>query len=109
MGGTRKMFHALCSTRLCASVLVVVSLMTCPASAQEAGTILGVVKDASGGTVPEARITVTSTDTSETRTAASSDDGAFRVPGLRPGHYSVRVEKDAFKTSTQAALTLDLA
>jgi hypothetical protein len=83
--------------------------LACPASAQEAGTILGVVRDASGGTVPDARITITNMDTSEMRTATSRDDGAFRAPGLRPGHYSVRIEKDGFKTSTQTALTLDVA
>jgi len=33
---------------------------------------------------------ITNVDTSEARTVASGDDGAFRVPGLRPGHYSVR-------------------
>jgi len=68
-----------------AGVLLVLSLMACPASAQVAGTILGVVEDASGGAVPGARITITNVDTSEARTVASGDDGAFRVPGLRPG------------------------
>jgi hypothetical protein len=90
-------------------VLIVLSLLACPASAQEAGTILGVVRDASGGTVPDARITITNVDTSEMRTAATGDDGAFRVPGLRPGHYSVKVEKDGFKTSNQTSLTLNVA
>jgi len=73
-----------------------------------AGTILGVVKDASGGTVPEARITITNVDTSETRAVASGDDGAFRVPDC-VRHYSVKVEKDGFKTSTETSLTLDVA
>jgi hypothetical protein len=109
MGGTRKMFQGLCSMLLGAGVLFVLSLMTCPASAQEAGTILGVVKDASGGAVPDAKITITNVETSEMRPATTRDDGAFRVPGLRPGHYTVRVEKDGFKTSTQTSLTLDVA
>src|SRR5882762_370818 len=109
MGGARKLFPGTCSMFLGTGVLIVLSLLACPASAQEAGTILGVVRDASGGTVPDARITITNADTNETRTAATGDDGAFRVPGLRPGHYSVKVEKDGFKTSNQTSLTLNVA
>src|SRR6202165_3447097 len=109
MGGTRKTFRGLCCALLGAGALFVLSFMASPASGQEGGTILGVVRDASGGAVPEARIMITNVDTSETRSVATGDDGAFRVPGLRPGHYSVRVEKDGFKTATQTALTLDVA
>ena len=43
------------------AVLLVLSI-TGPAFAQETGTILGVVKDPSGGTVPEAKITITNTE-----------------------------------------------
>src|SRR6266853_3256820 len=109
MGGTRKLFQGSCSILLGTGVLFVLSLMPCPASAQEAGTILGVVRDASGGTVPDARITITNADTNEMRTVATGDDGAFRVPGLRPGRYSMKVEKDGFKTSNQTSLTLNVA
>ena len=84
---------------------LVLLLAVTPIFAQEAGTILGVVKDTSGGSVPDAKITVTSTETNESRTTATGDDGAFRVPGLMPGHYSVRIEKDGFKSSTQTGLT----
>src|SRR6266849_1738616 len=109
MDRMKKLFHRPYSILLGAGILLVLLTMACPAAAQEAGTILGVVRDASGGTVPDARITITNVDTSEMRTAATGDDGAFRVPALRPGHYSVKVEKDGFKTATQKALTLDVA
>src|SRR6202165_4971843 len=108
MGGTRKTFRGLCCALLGAGALFCLSFMASPASGEEAGTILGVVRDASGGAVPEARIMITNVDTSEKRSVATGDDVAFRVPGLRPGHYSVRVEKDGFKTATQTALTLDV-
>jgi hypothetical protein len=90
-------------------VMFAVLFVTTPMFAQQAGTILGVVKDTSGGTVPGAKITVTNTDTSEARTSTTGDDGAYRVPGLMPGHYTVRIEKDGFKTSNQTALNLDVA
>ena len=84
--------------------------MGVPASAQQSiGTILGVVKDTSGGTVPQAKVTVTSTETNESRTTTTRDDGSYRFPALRPGHYTVKIEKDGFQTQTQTGLTLDVA
>jgi hypothetical protein len=94
---------------LLASSLLVLFWSVIPASAQSSGVILGVVKDIPGGTVPGATVTVTNVDTNEVRTATTLDDGAFRVPALRTGHYSVRVEKDGFKTVTQSSLNLDVA
>ncbi|MBZ5643111.1 MAG: carboxypeptidase regulatory-like domain-containing protein [Acidobacteriia bacterium] len=88
---------------------ILTTLAVVSSHAQEAGTILGIVKDFSGGVVASAKVTVTNTDTNDSRLVTTGDDGAFRVSGLRPGHYSVRIEKDGFKTSTQPGLTLDIA
>lgn len=88
---------------------LILGWMAVPASAQESGTILGTVRDASGGTVPAAKVTIANTDTAESRTVETGDDGAFRAPGLRPGHYTIKVEKGGFKTVTQTALSLDVA
>src|ERR1700722_12906714 len=94
----------------CAVVAVVVLLLNAlPAWSQQTSTILGAVKDSSGASVPGANITVTSIETAVVRTTVSGEDGSFRVAGLLPGHYSVKVEKTGFKTSTAANLTLDVA
>src|ERR1019366_4525063 len=74
-----------------------------------AGTILGVVKDASGEAVPGADITVQNAGTNETRTASSGDDGAYRVLALAVRRFNVRVEQSGFKTETQQGLNLDIA
>jgi outer membrane receptor protein involved in Fe transport len=79
------------------------------ALAQATSTILGVVKDASGGVVAGAAITVQSVETAQTRTVTTGDDGAYQVPALQAGHYTVRVEKAGFQTTQQQALTLDVA
>src|SRR5579863_3505680 len=100
----KKWISGVCCAVLSLTALLVLSLIAVPASAQETATILGVVKDTSGGTVPQAKITITNTDTNDMRQVTTGDDGAYRVPGLRPGHYSVRVEKDGFKSFTQTAV-----
>jgi len=72
------------------------------------GTILGTVKDASGGVVPEAKITVQSSETGASRTETSGPDGIYRFSGVPIGHYNMRIEKDGFKTLTQTGLVLDV-
>jgi len=79
-----------------------------PVSAQSAGTILGVVKDASGAVVSEATITITNTETGLSRTVPSSADGAFRAPALPVGHYDLRIEKTGFSTEVQRGLILEV-
>ena len=92
-----------------AGVLVVLLMVISPAFAQgPTGTILGTVKDASGGVVPEAKVTVQSTETGASRTDTSGQDGEFRFSGVPIGHYNLRIERDGFKTVTQAGLVLDV-
>jgi hypothetical protein len=76
--------------------------------AQAVGQIQGTVQDSSGAMVPQATVTVVDTDTNDTRTAKTDSDGSFRFPALVTGHYSVKVEKEGFKTRTQTGLTLEV-
>ena len=103
VGGTR------CTWAVFLAVALFLGLLAIPASAQETGAILGTVKDTSGGTVPSAKVTVTNTDTNDMRNITTGDDGSYRVAGLRPGNYSVKVEKDGFKTTTQTSLVLNVS
>ena len=80
-----------------------------PAAAQTAGTILGVVNDPSGASVPNANVTLTSIERSDVRTTASGGDGAYRFSAVDPGRYNIKVEAQGFKTKTMTGLTLDVA
>jgi hypothetical protein len=89
---------------------LILLLVVVPVFAQLAtGSILGVVKDTSGGVVPDARVTVINVETSQSRTVTTGSDGAYRVPGLTAGHYTVKVEKEGFQTQTQQSLVLDVS
>jgi hypothetical protein len=89
---------------------LILFLVAVPVFAQLAtGTILGVVKDTSGGTVAGANVTVTNTETTQSRSVKTGDDGAYRFPGMPVGHYTVKIEKEGFKTSTQTGLVLDVS
>src|SRR2546428_7030882 len=109
MGGRTEVFKSVRILAAFGIVALLCVLGALAASAQEAGVILGVVKDTSGGVVPNAKITVTNADTSASRTVTTGDDGAYRVPGLQPGHYSVKIEASGFQTQTVTGLTLNVA
>ena len=71
-----------------------------PGRAQDAGTISGVVIDAgSRAPVPTAQVQIVGT----TRAAATGDDGRFRIVGVRPGTYQVRVLRLGYQASSQPA------
>lgn len=72
------------------------------------GTITGTVTDASGGVVPAARVTVSSTATNAAREAVTNDDGDFTVALLPPGHYRVSVEKAGFRRAVLSDVGLDV-
>ncbi len=96
-----RVFWILCFVALAAAALAVPSF-----SQNATGTIFGVVKDAQGGAVPGATVTVRDTETGLVRTLTTGEDGAYRAPALPVGTYSVKVEKQGFKTSTHGGLVL---
>src|ERR1051325_1724728 len=61
-------------------------------------SIVGSVTDASGGGVPNAHITVTNEGTGIPTETLADSTGAFSVPNLQPGSYTVAVSKDGFTT-----------
>jgi len=70
-----------------------------PAVAQDAGTISGRVLDAgSRAPIPLAQIQIVGT----TRGTVTGDDGTFRIAGVRPGQYQVRVLRLGFQASGKA-------
>jgi hypothetical protein len=67
-------------------------------SAQEArGTITGTVRDASGGVVPGASVTVTNEAMGTSVAAVTNERGFFQAPYLIPGTYQVAAELAGFK------------
>ena len=94
---------------LCLIGLAAFLLSTPMMQAQSTGTIIGVVKDASGAVVAGAKITAKETDTGATRTATTQNDGAYRFDAMPIGNYSVTAEASGFQTEVQNGLTLSVA
>jgi len=73
--------------------------------AQITGDIRGVVTDSSGGAVTQAKVTLKSVETGETRTTGVTAAGGFNFALLKIGEYEVRAEAPGFRvTVTQATV-----
>ena len=70
------------------------------------GAINGTVTDASGAIVEGANVTVVSEATQETRTTVTGPGGTFQFSLLKPGRYSVTVEKTGFRKAVQKSEVL---
>jgi len=71
------------------------------------GTILGDVKDASGASVSKAEVTITNTQTNISEVVTTNESGAYTVPQLIPGIYSVTIKLQGFETAELKSLTLE--
>ena len=85
-------------------------LIAAPARAQfDRGQIAGTVKDAQGGVVPGATVTITNTQTQIVTTTVTDSSGFFTMPNLAPGRYDVSAELEGFKKAVRAGVQLDAA
>src|SRR5437016_3399251 len=76
--------------------------------AQSSG-FAGIVRDASGGIIASATVTVTNLDTKSGRNAITSDQGYYAVTFLPSGNYSITVEAQNFKKVSRSSVVLPVA
>jgi hypothetical protein len=91
---------------LCLALLLL--SVTLVQAQQETATITGEIKDAAGATIPQASITITNTQTGIRVKSVTSDEGLYTVPNLRPGVYTLTVEKTGFTKTVRSGLVLQV-
>src|SRR6202021_1285419 len=74
--------------------------------AQGLSGMTGTVTDSSGAVVPEAKVTVTNTGTNVVHTAVTTSQGTYFITDLNPGTYTVKIEKEGFKTEVLQAVNV---
>src|SRR5215813_802100 len=74
------------------------SLGTTLGFASGGAAIEGVIKDMTGAALPNATVKATQTSTGAEITATTDSNGRYRLRGLPPGTYNVRVESPGFKS-----------
>jgi TonB family protein len=83
--------------------VLVIGGFACAAQAAD-GTLSGVVRDASGATVPKARVTVAQAGTDRREFVVTKDTGEFFLSPLPEGAYTITVEKEGFALNRQEGI-----
>lgn len=88
------------------------TLLLCSASfvvashAQGRASIFGTVTDNTGAAIANATVTLTNNDTQQTQSTTSSSTGAYTIPSIIPGHYSLAISAPGFQSYVARAVTL---
>src|SRR5882724_10290676 len=103
-----KAFHieGVCMLKRCAWAVTTLIVMIGAASAQDAGQIVGAVRDQSGGAIPNVTVTATETGTGFTSTVKTGSEGQFVFPSLRPTVYVIGAEASGFRRFRESSVEL---
>src|SRR5215471_16705260 len=79
-----------------------------PALLAQNAAVVGTVRDAQDAVVPSAVVTLKNVDTGVSQATESNEAGLFEFPNVRPGSYSVKVEKAGFKSFQQGPIVVSV-
>ena len=72
----------------------------------DAGSIVGTIRDTSGGLVGGAKVTLRNEDTGLTQDTATNKTGEYTFDPIKIGHYAVSAELTGFQKVEQAKITV---
>src|SRR5436305_188561 len=72
------------------------------------GTIIGSVKDTSGGMIPRAAVTITNQQTNRQEAVTTDLEGRYTSLPLPPGAYRVEASLQGFRRATRADITVQV-
>lgn len=87
------------------AVLLLALLAGMPASAQFRAAIQGTITDQTGGSVPNAKVTLLNEETQQSQQATSSGEGFYYFGRLAPSKYTVSVELSGFQKAVKEHVT----
>jgi hypothetical protein len=93
-------------SKLWVSALAISLVLVSGISAQEAGQIVGVVRDSTGAFVPGVTITATETGTGFASSVKTGTEGQFVFPSLRPTTYVITAEMSGFRRFSESGVEL---
>lgn len=89
------------------TVLFLVSCSTLMAQV-DSGSIMGIVRDSSGGAIVGARVTMINEGTAFRQTVETSDEGRYLFTPVRIGTYTVEVESTGFQKSRRQGIPVNI-
>ncbi|MCU1335168.1 MAG: hypothetical protein JWO19_749 [Bryobacterales bacterium] len=101
-------FRNLLRSLLPIALALIVGIPSLLAQSAGTGALTGTLTDPSGGTIPNATVTLTNTQTNQVRTATTGPDGSYRFTLIPPGIYRVRFAAPGFKTSEVSTFNVNV-
>ena len=83
----------------CLSMLLLLFVPAVSYAQFDTATVVGTVRDNSGGVVPGATVTLTNLDTGIAQTRVSDESGSYEFMNVRVGRYRVTAELQGFSTA----------
>jgi hypothetical protein len=84
-----------------------VILLTASAFA-ETGAIVGRAVDATGGALPDVKVTAVNTATGATSIVQTNAQGVYVIPAVNTGRYTVRAERQGFRSVVRDRVTVNV-
>jgi hypothetical protein len=97
-----------CCAYLAVASLLFLSVPSLMAQTAASGALTGTVTDPTGALVPNVTVTVTSTDTGQSRAVTTDAAGTYNVGLLPPGNYRAKFEANGFKTIEVPSITINV-
>src|SRR5437773_12386370 len=92
------------------SALFATVLFSIPAFGQfDTGSVLGTVRDANGGVIRGAKITLTNNDTGIAAVTSTDDNGSYEFPTVKVGQYKVSAEQQGFSTAVASDIRVNVS
>ena len=96
-----------CNVRsACLAALVFVSAAGIGSAQTSFGRISGTVTDPSGAAVPGAKVTFTNTETQNSRSVVTDDNGQYIITNLAIGPYDAQVDQKGFQRQQQTGIRM---
>jgi hypothetical protein len=90
------------------SCVVAIASSTAFGQAVSVGAFEGTITDPSGAVIAGAAITATNKANSAERTAITDSSGYYRIAGLNPGVYKIKIEAKSFASQINEDVTLNV-
>jgi hypothetical protein len=94
--------------RLSPVIALVLVMATTGFAQTNTGQIAGVVRDAQGGALPGATVTIEHLESGSRDSRVADGEGRYLFPSLRVGSYTITVELTGFRRLVRSGVTLQL-
>ncbi len=74
---------------------------------RDLGTVSGTVTDAQGAAIPNSKVTLVNDATGVANNTQTNEAGAYNVPALTPGTYTIAVEASGFQKAEQKGVVVN--